>query len=166
MLLIGFLLLFKCDFMIDLWSGHTIPTLVVKSPHNFVIIMKACISVLLIASSEPFPDHAIIQPITITRSQPCWSTCWFGMVVVNKKHESSLQNLIDSLPLWFYCICTSEKPEIDSNCFQKSVIIPSPTFPKPAVCPEAERSNTSSSAASFTYWSNIWDELIPELYLQ
>lgn len=31
---------------------------VVKNPHNFVIIMKACMSVLLIAWSEPFPDHA------------------------------------------------------------------------------------------------------------
>lgn len=156
--------------MIDLWSGNTITTLekkkrVVKSPHNFVIIMKAFISVL-IASSEPFLDRAIIHPITITRSQPFWSSCWFGMVVVNKKHKASLQNLIDLLPLWFYRISTGEKPEIDSNCFQKSVIKPSPTFPKPAICPEAERSNTSSNAASFTYWSNIRDELIPEFYLQ
>lgn len=30
---------------------------VVKNPPNFVIILKACISVL-IASSEPFPGHA------------------------------------------------------------------------------------------------------------
>lgn len=31
---------------------------VVKTPHNFVIIMKAYMSVLLIASSESFPDRA------------------------------------------------------------------------------------------------------------
>lgn len=30
---------------------------VVKNPPNFVIVMEACMSVL-IASSEPFPDHA------------------------------------------------------------------------------------------------------------
>lgn len=45
-----------------LWSGHTISALekkayVVKNPPIFVVIMKACMSVL-IASSEPFPGHA------------------------------------------------------------------------------------------------------------
>jgi len=72
-----------------------------QSPHNFVIIMKACTSsILLIASSELFPDHAYNTSYYNIDTSPmleylliCYGSC------KQKENEALLQNMLNLLPL-------------------------------------------------------------------
>ena len=88
-----------------MWSGHTIPTLekktwVVKNPHNFAIIMKARMSVLLIASSESFPDHANNTSYYNNRVSTMleYLLIWGGSCK-QRENEAPLQNMLNLLPL-------------------------------------------------------------------